>query len=97
MQRSDNKWQQMTTSETNDNEWQRMTTSDNEWQQVTTSDTKIYNKWQQLKTSGTIKKRMKPNEKYAIYDFNIFRNIDYLYIKYLSSSNSWSEKVFVTN
>ena len=34
------------------------------------------------------KKRMKPNEKYAIYDFNISRNIDYLYIKYLSSSNS---------
>ena len=43
------------------------------------------------------KKRMKPHEKYAIYDFNIFRNIDYLYIKYLSSSNSRSEKVFVIN
>ena len=36
---SDNKWQQMTTSENEwYKEWQRMTTSDNEWQWMTTNE-----------------------------------------------------------
>ena len=86
-----NEWQWVkTTGATSGNRWQRMTKSDSEWQQMTTND----NEWQRMKTSGTMNenewKRISASKKewfwfqnetkYAMYNYNMFRNIDYLKI-----------------
>ena len=63
---------------TNDNEWLRMTTSDttsdNEWQRMTTSGTTNENEWEQVKEWLWVQNETK----YAMYNYNILRNVNYL-------------------
>ena len=86
-QTSDNEWQQVEQPvATNDNElhneWQRVTmsdtTSDNEWQRMTRSGTTNGNKWKRMRASKGEWFWFQNEPKYAMYNYNIFSNIDYL-------------------
>ena len=89
---SDNEWQRLVQRVvTNDSQWQRIITSsttygnewDNEWQRVTTSDTTSDNEWQRMTTSCTTNENefwVQNETKYSMYNYNIFRNVNYLQI-----------------
>ena len=61
-----------------DNKWQLMTMSDNEWQRVTTSETTIDNEWKRMRASKREWFWVQNETKHAMYNYNIFKNIDYL-------------------
>ena len=71
---------------TNDNERQRViqgvttsnTASDNEWQQMTMSGTTNENKWKRIRTRNRRWFWFQNKTIYAMYNYNIFSNIDYL-------------------
>ena len=67
-----------------DNEWQRlvqrMTTSDNELQRMSTNITTNENKWKRMRASKGGWFRFQNEAKYAMYNYNIFSNMEYLYI-----------------
>ena len=84
---NDNEWQRITMSgTTNHNEWynesQRVTTSDttsdNEWQRITTSGAMNDNEWKWMRASKREWLWFQNETKYAMYNYNIFSNIDYL-------------------
>ena len=67
---------------TSDNKLQRveqwMTTSDNEWQRMTTSGRTNKNEWKRIRTSKREWYWFQNETIYAMYNYNIFSNIDYL-------------------
>ena len=77
----------MTMSDTmNDNQWQRViqrvtasdTTSDNEWKRTTISSTTNENKWKRIRRRKREWFWFQNETIYAMYNYNIFSNIDYL-------------------
>ena len=77
MTASDNEWY---------NEWQQMTKSDSDWQRmiqrVTTSDTTNgttnENEWKLIRASKREWHWFQNETIYAMYNYNIFSNLDYL-------------------
>ena len=67
---------------TNDNEWQRMTTSDitsdNERKRMVTCGARNENEWKRMRTSKREWFWFQNETKYAMYNYNIFSNIDYI-------------------
>ena len=71
-----------TSGTTNDKEWQRVTASDtksdNEWQRMTTSGKRNENEWKWMWASKREWLWVRKETKYAICNYKVFKNIDYL-------------------